>query len=59
MDSNKKGKVNKEWIPDEKIKVQYYDRIIPGYKNDETNMLRLWHWENNDKSDYLQKCPEF
>lgn len=37
VDSDKKGFVHKEWIPNEKIKIQYYDKIISGFKNDHVN----------------------
>ena len=48
IDSDKKGSVHKEWIPEEKIKLKYYEKIIPGFKNHQTNQLKLWQWENND-----------
>ncbi len=48
IDSDQKGGVHKEWIPDEKIKLKYYEKIIAGFKNDQTSLLKLWQWENND-----------
>jgi starch phosphorylase len=63
---NDKGNYSVRWIPHIGVKGVAYDTVIPGYKNNKVNLLRLWKseavesfdFEAFNKGDYLRAVED-
>lgn len=47
--TDKYGKVHYQWVNTQDVLAVPYDMLIPGYKNDHVNLLRLWKSEATDE----------
>jgi starch phosphorylase len=63
---NDKGNYSVRWIPHVEVKGVAYDTVVPGYKNNKVNLLRLWKseavesfdFEAFNKGDYLRAVED-